>query len=141
MQSKDKPLGGLVGRHRIAARTLQRAAIVAAVSLIFFFAMLAAFLVRGHIGYFALAAAFLTVYILALVGLMVRRRKVVSIFENGIRHGKFMATWDEIVSVNADKDGLTLVKAGNEKDHVPRSVVGFETILAAVRRGVEHRGQ
>ncbi|MGD9589155.1 MAG: hypothetical protein AB7Q37_01175 [Pyrinomonadaceae bacterium] len=137
MPHDDKPLGGLVSRHRIAPRILQRAAIVAAVSLIFFLAMLVAFYSRGNFGYFALAAAFLTVYIFALVGLLVRRRKVVSIFENGIRYGNFSAAWTDIVSVNADKDGLSLTRTDRGKCHIPSSMAGFEAILHSVQRGVE----
>lgn len=137
MHQVEDPLGELVSRHRIAAHTLQRAAIVAAVSLIFFLAMLAAFVARGNFGYFALAAAFLTVYIFALVGLMVRRRKVVSVFKNGICYGNFSAVWADIVSVNADKDGLSLSRADKEKCHIPSSMNGFEAILHSVQRGVE----
>lgn len=99
--------------------------------------MLVAFFIRGNFIFFALAAAFLTVYIFTLVGLLVRRQRVVTVFENGLHHANFRVAWDEIVSVNADKDGLTLVKSGNVMHHIPRSMTGFETILKAVRRGVE----
>lgn len=116
---------------------LQRAAVVAVASFVFFLLMLVAFYVRGQFGYFVLSTAFLAIYIFTLIGWVIRRRKIVSIFENGIQHGSFEAAWDELVSMRSDKDGLTIVKNGNVRTHIARSVAGFESILKAVKHGVE----
>lgn len=141
MPVDEKDLGKLVGSYSLSAAVLQRAVIVAAVSFAFFLIMLVAFYVRGHFGYFALSTAFLAVYIFTLVGWVIRRRSVVGIYENGIRHGNFRAAWHEIQTVSADKNGLQLINDRNEKTIVPLSINGFESILLTVKQGIERRSQ
>lgn len=107
------------------------------VSFGFFLGTLVAFYIRQHVGYFFLSTAFLVVYIFTLVGWITQKRNVVSIYENGIRYRKFKAVWDEIVSVKADQAGLELNKIKREKVLIRPSMLGFEAIVSAVKRGIE----
>lgn len=107
------------------------------VSFFFFLAMLVAFYVRRHIGYFALSTAFLVIYIFTLIGWVIQKRSVVRIFENGIRHRNFFAAWDEIVGVKADSDGLTITKGPRDKTLIRSSVSNYAHIVNAVKQGVE----
>lgn len=117
---------------------LQRAAIVAVVSFMFFLGTLIAFYIRQHVGYFILSTAFLVVYILTLISWLLHKRNAVSVYENGLRYRKFRAAWNEIEAVNADKTGLQIVKNKDEKVVIPPSMLGFESIVAAVRSGLEN---
>lgn len=99
--------------------------------------MLIVFYIRQHIGYFALSTAFLVVYIFTLIGWAVQRRSSVGVFENGIKYRKFRATWDEIESVKADRSGLAIKKGRHDKTMIPSSIVGFETVVAAVKTALE----
>lgn len=137
MATTEKDLGKLISSHSTSAAALQRAAIVAVVSFLFFLAMLIVFYLRQHIGYFALSTAFLVVYIFTLVGWVLQKRNTVRLYANGLRYKKFAAAWNEIVSVKADASGLELTKNRREKVLIPASIQDFGSILAAVKRGVE----
>lgn len=133
----EKDLGKLVSTHTTSPIFLQRAAIVAAVSFLFFLAMLIAFYVRQHIGYFFLSTAFLIVYVFTLVGWVMQKRNSVSIYANGIKYRKFRAAWDEIAGVKADQAGLQITKGKREKVLISPSMIRFESIVNAVKQGVE----
>lgn len=141
MPEPAKNLGKLVSTHGTSPAYLQRAAIVAVVSFVFFLAMLVAFYVRQHIGYFALSTAFLIVYVLTLVGWVLQKRIVVNIFENGIRYKKFSGSWDEIESATvveeaANRKHIELQKSKREKVIIPSSIQGFDHIVSVVRENV-----
>ncbi len=127
----------MISTHTTSPVFLQRAAIVAVVSFLFFLAMLIAFYVRQHIGYFFLSTAFLIVYIFTLVGWVVQKRNAVGIYQNGIKYKKFRAAWDEIAGVKADQAGLELTKGKREKVLISSSMLRFDSIVRAVRQGVE----
>ena len=107
MKEPSKNLGRLVSVHGTAPVYLQRAAIVAVLSFIFFLAMIVLFYIRQNIGYFILSTAFLVVYVLMMISWVLQKRSVVSIFENGLRYKKFSASWDEIQAalVGKGRDG------------------------------------
>ena len=95
-------LGRLVSSHSTSPAYLQRAAIVAVVSFIFFLAMLAAFYVRQQFGYFVLSSGFLVVYVFTLIGWVMQKRNIVSVHEGGLKYRKFRTEWSEVQSVAAD---------------------------------------
>ena len=72
------------------------------VSFLFFMGTLLVFYVWQQLAYFVLSTAFLVVYIFTMVGWVMQRRNVVSIYENGISYRKCAATWDEIKLVRSD---------------------------------------
>jgi len=133
----QKDLGKLLSTHTIAPVYIQRAAVVAIVSFVFFLLMLIVFYVRQQIGYFILSTAFLVVYVFTLVGWVMQRRNVVSVYEGGLKYKKFSAAWGEIEAIKADSDGLTISRGKREKTAIPRTVTGYDRIVDAVKRGVQ----
>jgi hypothetical protein len=132
-------LGRLVSSHSTSPVYLQRAAIVAFIAFVFFLALLVAFYVRQHVGYFLLSTAFLIVYVFTLIGWLMQKRNVVSIYENGLKYKNFRAAWDEIRSLTANGEGLEIVKNKRERTLIPPSVIGYGRIVQAVKQGVKKR--
>ena len=95
MSDQIKQLGKLESVHPTSPVFLQRALVVIILSFIFFFAMLIAFTLRQHFGYFLLATAFLIVKLFTLFGWLMQRRKEVKIYENGIAIGKKNHFYDD----------------------------------------------
>jgi hypothetical protein len=133
-------LGRLVSSHSTSPVYLQRAAIVAVVSFVFFLATLIVFYIRRQIGYFLLSTGFVVVYIFTLIGWVMQKRNVVGIYENGLKYRKFLAAWEDIVSVTANNEGLEIVNNKREKTLIPSSVTGYGQIVRAVKQGVETSG-
>jgi hypothetical protein len=137
VQEPIKNLGKLISTHGTSPAYLQRAAIIAVLSFLFFLAMLAAFYVRQHIGYFALSTAFLIVYVLTLISWVIQKRSLVGIYENGLRYKKFSGSWDEIeseiiVEESAGRKHIKLRKSKRENVIIPSSIQGFDRILGVV---------
>lgn len=97
---REKQLGALVSVHGIAPVFLQRAAIIAIASFIFFVAMLIGFSIRKNVGYFLLATAFLIVQLFTLFGFFAARRAVFKKYENGFTYKKHVCLWNEIESID-----------------------------------------
>jgi uncharacterized membrane protein YobD (UPF0266 family) len=129
-------LGKLVSTHAISPANMQRAAVVAVVSFLFFLAMLIVFYVRQHIGYFALSTAFLVVYVFTLIGWVIQRRSAVRIYEKGLRYKKFAASWNEIKSVNADRSGLKINAEKSRSVMIPPSITGYDTVVRSLRQNL-----
>lgn len=139
MAELPQDLGESVSRHSIAPAHVQRAAIVAIASFLFFLATLVAFYIRQQIGYFLLSSGFLAVYLFTLVGWLMQKRNIVTVYENGLTYRKFRTAWNEINSVTANKDGLVISKSKRDQTVIPRSVTGYQQIIKTVRIGVEGR--
>ncbi len=138
MPETTQNLGRLISSHTTSPAYLQRAAIVAVVSFAFFLGTLALFYLRQQIGYFLLSTGFLVVYIFTLIGWVMQKRNVVTLYENGISYRKFRFVWSEIRSVTANKNGLEIIVSKRERTIIPRSVIGFNQIVQTVRTGVEN---
>jgi len=131
-------LGNLISKHGTSPLFLQRAAVVAGLSFLFFMGMLLVFYVRQQFIYFVLSTAFLVVYIFTMIGWAMQKRNVVSIYENGITYRKFAASWDEITSVRSDtKSGVTLVKTGGETVTIGESVANVDEIAVVIKKRLE----
>jgi hypothetical protein len=126
-------LGRLVAVHPTAPAFIQRAAIIAILAFVFFLAMLIAFLLRQQIGYLILAAAFLVLNLFTLIGFVVQRKNLVSVFDNGFRYRKSSATWPEIVSVDDLESGLTIVKTDGSVIKIPRSIDDLGRLNSHIR--------
>jgi ABC-type bacteriocin/lantibiotic exporter with double-glycine peptidase domain len=132
-----KALGPLVSSHGISPVFLQRAAIIAIVSFLFFLATLAYFYIQQQLIYFVLSSAFLVVYIFTMVSWVFQKRNIVSIYENGIARRKFITTWDEIKSVTAEADsGITIVKSDGESLTIPKTTADIGRIAMLVRQNL-----
>ena len=134
MENRRPDLGKLVSVHGTSPLFLQRAAIVAVVSFLFFLAALLFFQMQRSIGYFILSSAFFVVYVFTMIGWVMQKRNSVSIFENGITYRKFTSTWDDLISVRADnRSGITMVKNGGESVNIGTSVADLSKIALAIR--------
>ena len=131
-------LGKLESVHTISPVYLQRAAIIAVLSFVFFMAMLIGFYSRRNIGYFMLSSAFLVVYFFTLVSWVMQRRNVVKIFENGIRYKKFESHWDEIESAAYEETHIEIKNTNKETTNIPASIQGFERITEVIRNKTAH---
>ena len=132
-----KALGPLISSHGISPVFLQRAAIIAIVSFLFFLGTLAYFYIQQQLIYFVLSSAFLVVYIFTMVSWVFQKRNIVSIYENGIARRKFITTWDEIKSVTAEADsGITIVKSDGESLTIPKTTADIGRIAMLVRQNL-----
>lgn len=84
--------------------------------------MLIAFLARQQFGYLILAAAFFVVNIFTLIGFLIQRQNTVRVFENGFNYKKSFAAWDELVSIEDDDNGISIVKTNGTVIKIPRSI-------------------
>ena len=135
MGNSRKDLGRRISIHGTSAATLQRAAVVAILSFFFFLSMLIVFYVRQQVVYFVLASAFLIVYVFTLIGWLMQKRNIVTLYEDGITYRKFRSTWDEIKSVKADTDtGITLVKDDGESVTLGKSVADIGRVALLIRQ-------
>jgi hypothetical protein len=134
MPSPQKDLGTLISVHGTSPAFLQRAAIVAVLSFFFFMAMLVMFYLRQQIIYFVLSTAFLIVYIFTLIGWVMQKRTVVSIYADGVSYRKFSARWDEMMSVRATRqEGIRLTTTDGQSVMIPKTIANFAQIAAAIR--------
>ena len=130
-------LGNLISSHGVSPVFLQRAAIVAIVSFLFFLTTLLLFYVQQSIAYFILSTAFLAVYVFTMIGWVLQKRNVVSIFEKGIARKAFAARWDEIKSVTADAEtGITIVKDDGETLNIGKTTADIGRIAVLVRQNL-----
>jgi hypothetical protein len=138
MPRQDKKhLGALISTHGISPVFLQRAAIIAVLSFLFFLITLAFFYIEQQLMYFILSSAFLVIYIFTMIGWVMQKRNVVTLYENGIERRKFATTWDDIKSVKVDAgSGITIVKSDGEELLIPKSTADVGRIALVVRQNL-----
>ncbi len=105
MKERENELGALQITYGTSPAYLQRAAIVAVFSFVFFLAMLAAFSLTQKFGYFLIGTAFLVVEILTLLGWQSLRRNGFKIYENGFAYKNQDYLWNEIESASVNQNG------------------------------------
>lgn len=141
-------LGKLESVHGISPVFMQRAAVVAVLSFMFFIAMLVAFAVRQNLGYFLLATAFLLVQLLTLFGWLMQRRTEFKVYENGFSYKKQICRWDEIDSlaikiesrlVGGEKVNCEIRKTGGEKIVLNEAIHGVRKIMERIDAEIEKR--
>ena len=130
-----KKLGALISTHGISPLFLQRAAIIAILSFLFFLITLIFFYLQQGFMYFILSTAFLVIYIFTMIGWVLQKRNFISVYENGIARRKFAATWDDIKSVKAEPgSGITIVKSDGEELVIPKSTADVGRIAMLIRQ-------
>jgi len=128
-------LGKLVAVHPTAAAYIQRAAIIALLSFVFFVGMLVAFAIRQHFMYLLLAAAFFVVNIFTLIGFMMQRRNVVRVYEHGISHGKSRVDWPSVSSVErADSGESKINRRPGAKLSLPKSINQIDVLAKTIQQ-------
>lgn len=133
MSKQTSSLGKLNASYGVAPAFLQRAAIVAVLSFMFFLAMLFAFYLRQHFGYFLLSTAFLIVHVFTMIGWWMQRRNVVKLHARGINYKSWSAEWSEITGIERTRSGLVLTNRANASTTIGNSINGLEGIEAIVR--------
>jgi len=141
-------LGKLESAHGISPVFMQRAAVIAVLSFVFFVAMMIAFSIRQNLGYFLLATAFLLVQLLTLFGWLMQRRAEFRIYENGFTYKKQSCQWNEIESmavktesglVGGGKTGCEIRKTNGEKIVLNESLHGIDKIRQRISAETEKR--
>lgn len=100
MKRKEENIGAFESEFAISPHYLARVIFVAALSFIFFLAMLFGFYIREQIGYFILSSAFLVVYLLTMFGWFVLRRQRLRIYEHGISYRRTRVAWKNVSGVD-----------------------------------------
>jgi hypothetical protein len=95
--------------------------------------MLIAFLVREQIGYLILAAAFFVLNIFTLIGFLVQRQNTVKVFDEGFSYKKRSAAWKDMVSIDDDENGISIVKTDGSVIKIPRSIADLGRLNAHFR--------
>ena len=112
---------------------MQRAAIVAALSFIFFLATLITYLVRQNFIYFLLATAFLIVQIFTLVGWWLQRRNAVYIYANGLTYKTLELPWDMVDRAHRNDDGSLTIRIKDESiARFPSSIHALDRVEAFI---------
>lgn len=134
----EPKLGKLIAVHSTSPAFLQRAAIVAALSFLFFLVTLIFYLVWQNFLYFVLASGFLIVQLFTIVGWWMQKRNAVSIYSTGLIYRKRQIAWNEIKGVSRPADGgLVLDPANSDVLTIPASIQGLDRIETFIRERSE----
>ena len=122
-------LGKLIAVHSTSPAFLQRAAIVAGLSFVFFLVTFIFYLVWQSFLYFVLATGFLIVLVFTMAGWWMQKRNAVSIYANGIVYRKCTIFWHEITEVEMRSDGgLKIDSKKGEGMTIPPAVESLDRI-------------
>ncbi|HQU91814.1 MAG TPA: hypothetical protein PLK77_05925 [Pyrinomonadaceae bacterium] len=136
----NSKLGKLIAVHPTSPALLQRAAIVAVLSFLFFVLNLIFYRVWQSLAYFILATCFLVVHVFTMIGWWMQKRNAASIYANGLVYRKREIFLDEIVKVDTMSDGgLKVALAGQDELTIPASVHGLDRIESFIRQSLEFR--
>lgn len=134
MPKDPSNLGKLLAVHATAPVHIQRAAIVAILSFLFFGGMLVAFLVRQHFLYLILATAFFVVNIFTLIGFMMQRRNAVRIFERGLSYGKTKVDWSSVSSFVSGDGELVIKNENGDKLLIPKTIDRYDQLAQLIEQ-------
>lgn len=136
----NSKLGKLIAVHSISPAFLQRAAIVAGLSFLFFLLSVILYLVWQIFLYFVLATGFLVVQIFTMIGWWMQRRNAVNIYAKGLVHRKRSIAWPEISGVvTSPYGGLKIDLKEGDGVSIPASIHGLDRIEAFIRESSEFR--
>ena len=134
MQQQD--LGRLISVHTASPAYLQRAAVVALLSLVFFLITITLFYLRQWIGYFVLASGFLVVNLFTLAGFRRHRRNVLRIYESGFSYRGTDVKWGQVRTVEPGRSsGLRLKHEDGTWINIPDSIDAYENAACALYLG------
>lgn len=128
-------LGRPTSTHGISPVYLQRGAIVAALSFLFFLTGMLLFYIQQSIVFFVLASAFLIVYVFTMIGWVLQKKNVVTVYENGLTYRNFRTTWEELQSVSSSAGtGIKLVKDNGETVTIGKTLADFDKVAVEIRK-------
>lgn len=136
-------LGKLESVHPTSPVYLQRAAILAILSFVFFLAMLTAFTVWQNFMYFWMATAFLIIQLFTLFGWFTQRKNEVRIYENGFKYKKQEWLWSDVKSVSltgeSPKLKAEILNNAGEKITLTEMIARLDLIVARIRTEIARR--
>lgn len=139
----DLKLGNLESIHPTSPVYLQRAAILAILSFVFFLAMLIAFTVWQNFMYFWMATAFLIIQLFTLFGWFTQRKNEVRIYENGFKYKKQEWLWSDVKSVSltgaSPKLKAEILNNAGEKITLTEMIARLDLIVARIRTEIASR--
>lgn len=134
--SRNKSAGKLIGLYSTSPMAMQRAAILAFVSFIFFIVMLLMFYIRPQLVYFLLSSTFLIVHIITLTGMWMQKNNSVRVFTEAVAYKKTTVFWENVISAEISADralDLQYLEDGNEKTMtIPRSISNLDNLAAFI---------
>ena len=129
----EPKLGKIIAVHSTSPAFLQRAAIVAALSFLFFLIALIFYLVWQSFLYFMLATGFLIVQLFTMIGWWMQKRNAVSIYANGILFRRRTIPWSEITGAEMKDSSLMIALSSDESVDLPGSIQGLDRVQAFIR--------
>jgi len=130
-------LGKLIAVHSTSPAFLQRAAILTALSFLFFLATLIFYLVWQNFLYFVLATGFLIVQVFTMIGWWMQKRNSVSVYANGLVYRKRSVLWDEITAAEMKNDSsLGIALSSDEVVSLPPSIQGLDRLRDYIRERI-----
>lgn len=134
----NSELGKLIAVHSTSPAFLQRAAIVAALSFLFFLVALIFYLVWQSFLYFVLATGFLIVQLFTMIGWWMQKRNAVSVYSKGLVYRKRSIKWEEIAGVQDPSEGGLKIDLKNDDALIfPASIHGLDQIARFIRQSSE----
>lgn len=143
MNEKVAQLGALQAVYGSSPVFLQRAAITAVLSFVFFLSMLIIFSLVQNFVYFLLATAFLIVELVTLFIWISQKRNEFQMFENGFIFRKQSFLWREIAAVSRENVGQKIKYAvetrDGEKIFLTAAIYGVENIAARIKAEISKK--
>ena len=112
---------------------MQRAVFIAVLSFVFFLVTMVIYYLRANVLYFLLATAFLLIYLAMMVSIILQRKSVAEVFENGLRFRSREIAWDQIDEIS--DDGVIQVSKG-KPIRLPSSLNDLPGLIQRVRSRV-----
>jgi hypothetical protein len=133
----EPKLGKLIAVHSTSPAFLQRAAIVAALSFLFFLVALIFYLVWQSFLYFMLATGFLIVQLFTIIGWWMQKRNAVRIYSNGLVYRSRSIVWDEIAGAEIkDDSSLGIEISSDEVVSLPPSIQELDRLRNYIRERI-----
>ena len=104
MSEKESSLGELQAVYGTSPVYLQRAAIVAVLSCVFFLGMRFVFSLTQKLVFFLLSTAFLVVELFTLFGWLAQRRNELKVYEKGFVYKKQNYLWEDLREISVKRD-------------------------------------
>ena len=117
----------------MAPAALQRAVFIAVLAFLFFLGMMVLYYVREWLGYFLLSTAFLLVYIVMMISFVLQRRRVIELYEGGLKIKDRPIYWDDIRSLSPE--GTLKLKRGRSVA-IASALNDRDRLIDAIRRNV-----
>lgn len=133
----ESKLGKLIAVHSTSPAFLQRAAIVAALSFLFFLIALIFYLLWQSFLYFVLATGFLIVQLFTIIGWWMQKRNAVNIYSNGILYRRRAIFWNEVKGAELKEDSsLDIRLSTDEILSLPPSIQGLDRVRTYIRERI-----